>query len=109
MSRAFSLGVFAAVFAAVYIASFVNGWTLFRYYPLTGELTTQDLPRAAGPAMGWYAWIAQGLVAALIAALVAALLPRKLADRIWPGLGWFCIALVVLYTFYYEWHWFQGN
>lgn len=109
MRKPFALAIFAAVFAAVYIASFVNAWTLFRYYPLTGEITTQDLPRTAGPAMGWYAWIVQGFVIALGAALVASLVPQRLTDRVWSGLGWLSAALVVLYTFYYEWHWFQGN
>jgi hypothetical protein len=108
MRMAFVLAIFAGVFATVYFASFVNGWTLFRYYPLTGEFTTEDLPRSAGPAMGWYAWIVQGFAVAVLAALLALVLPGKLTNRVWSGLGWLLPVLVVLYTFYYEWHWFQG-
>ncbi len=108
MRKAFALAVFAGVFASVYIASFLNSWTLFRYYPLTGQLTTEDLPRTAGPAMGWYAWIVQGFVVAAIAAAIALLLPRHLTDRAWPALGGLLSLLVVVYTFYVEWHWFVG-
>lgn len=108
MSRSFPLIVFTAVFSVVYIAGFVNGWTLFRYYPLTGEISLQDLPRTSGPAMGWYAWIAQGFVVGLTAALIARIVPSKLAERVWSGFAWFVPFLVVLYTFYFEWHWFQG-
>ena len=109
MRRAFAPALFTLVFATVYLFSFINGWTLFRYYPLTGQLTTLDLPRTAGPAMGWYSWIAQGFVAALALSLLASLLPSKLTDRVWSGLGWFGCGLLVLYTFYVEWHWFLGN
>jgi len=106
MRKGFALAVFTAVFASVYLACFLNGWTLFRYYPLTGELTTQDLPRAAGPAMGWYAWIAQGFVAAAFAGLLVLLLPEKWTGRTWSGLGGFSALAVVVFTFYVEWHWF---
>jgi hypothetical protein len=92
----------------VYLACFINGWTLFRYYPLTGAFTTQDLPRAAGPAMGWYAWIAQGMVAALAATLMAYLLPARWTRRLWSGLGGTAVVLVIVYTFVVEWHWFQS-
>ncbi len=109
MRTAFALAVFASVFASVYLASFVFGWTLFRYYPLLAEFSTQDLPRSAGPAMGWYAWIVQGFVAAAVAAPLALALPRRWTDRAWPGLGWFVSVLLILCTGYYELHWFQGN
>jgi hypothetical protein len=108
MRKGFALGVFTAVFACVYLACFLNGWTLFRYYPLTGELTTQDLPRAAGPAMGWYAWITQGFLAAAVAGLMVALLPEKWTGRIWSGAGGFAALSVVAFTFFVEWHWFQS-
>ena len=109
MSRSLSLTVFTVVFAAVYILCFVNGWTLFRYYPLSGEITTLDLPRSAGPAMGWYAWIVQGFVAAVATTLLAIIIPKKYADKIWSGCAALGIALIIFYTLYYEWHWFQGK
>jgi hypothetical protein len=97
------------VFSAVYLASFLNGWIWFRYYPLTGTITTADLPRTAGPAMGWYAWIVQGFVAGLAAALIARLLPQRIAERLWSG--WTAVGTIAVLaaTFYFEWHWFQGQ
>ena len=106
MSRGFTLGVFAVVFAAVYFYGFATGWTLFRYYPLTGELTTADLPRTAGPAMGWYAWIVQGFLVAALASLLTLLVPQRWRERAWSGLGWFGALVVTVYIFYFEWHWF---
>ena len=107
MSTSFALKVFTAVLSVVYIFGFVSGWTEFRFYPLTGELSMQDLPRSAGPAMGWYSWIAQGLVAALVAAAVALAVPKRWADQLWSGFTWLVPIAVILYTFYFEWHWFQ--
>ncbi len=108
MKKTLALAVFTGVFAAVYLASFLNSWTWFRYYPLTGQFTMADLPRTAGPAMGWYAWIAQGVLAAAVATLLVLMLPRRWTDRAWAGLGGFLALLVAMYTFYVEWHWFQG-
>lgn len=109
MKHPLALAVFAIVFSAVYLAGFLNGWITFRFYPLNNELSTADLPRTAGPAMGWYAWIVQGFVAGLIAALIARLVPQATAERLWPGLAGAGVALVVAATFYFEWHWFQGQ
>lgn len=109
MRHPLALGAFAVAFAAVYLASFLNGWTVFRFYPLTGVFTTADLPRTAGPAMGWYAWIVQGTAAGLLAALIARVVPQRVADRLWSG--WTAIAVIglLIVTFYFEWHWFQGQ
>ncbi len=109
MSKPFALAVFAVVFATMYLLGFINAWTTFRYYPLIGEFTTQDLPKTNGPAMSWFAWIAQGLAAGLVAALIALIVPRKLADKLWFGVIWFVPTLLIVYTFYFEWHWFQGK
>jgi hypothetical protein len=109
MSKPFALMVFAVVCASVYLFGFVNAWTTFRYYPLLGQFTTQDLPRSAGPAMSWFAWIAQGVAAGVVASVVALVVPRKLAERVWSGLIWAIPAALIVYTFYFEWHWFQGR
>lgn len=109
MNRSFSLHVFTVVFAIVYLAGFMNGWTEWRYYPLGGEISTVDLPRAAGPAMGWYSWIAQGLAAGVVAYIVSLIVPKRIGDKLWSGVLWFAPTVLVLYTFYYEWHWFQGK
>lgn len=109
MNRSFSLQVFTAVFAVVYIAAFVNGWTEWRFYPLTGEISMVDLPRSEGPAMGWYSWIVQSFAAGVVAYIVSLIVPKSIGDRLWSGVVWFVPAVLVVYTFYYEWHWFQGK
>lgn len=106
MNRPFSLNVFTAVFAVVYLCAVVLGWTEFRFYPLTGALTTQDLPRSNGPAMGWYAWITQGFFSGLVAAAVSMIVPKHIGDKVWSGVLWAVPAALVAVTFFIEWHWF---
>jgi hypothetical protein len=106
MNTPFALKVFAGVASVVYIAAFINGYTPFRWYPLLGEASLGDLPRSAGPAMGWYAWVVLCAVAGAIAGAIALFIPKGLTERIGPTLGWVMPALVILYTLYYEWHWF---
>src|SRR5262245_30181149 len=110
MTKPFPLIVFAAVFAAVYLYGFVAAWTEIRYYPLLGQISLEDLPRNAGPAMGWYSWIVQGFVGGLLAAIAALAVPRKVADHpaVWHLL-WIGPGLIVLITLYFEMHWFQGQ
>ncbi len=106
MNTSFALKVFAGVASIAYIAAFVHGYTPFRWYPLLGEASLDDLPRSAGPAMGWYSWIVVCSIAGAIAAIIALFIPKGLTERIGPTLGWVVPGLVILYTFYYEWHWF---
>ncbi|HCX15129.1 MAG TPA: hypothetical protein DGZ24_07425 [Rhodospirillaceae bacterium] len=106
MNKLFALIVFAGVASIVYIAAFVEGYVLFRYYPMLGEATMDDLPRSAGPAMGWYSWIVVCAIAGAIAGIIALFIPTRLTERIGPTMSWLVPGLVVIYTFYYEWHWF---
>jgi hypothetical protein len=107
MNRSFSLNVFMIAFAVVYLAGFMNGWTEWRYYPLTGAISTVDLPRSEGPAMGWYSWIVQGLLAGVVAYVVSLLVPKRMGDKVWSGVLWVVPSILVIYTLYFEWHWFQ--
>jgi hypothetical protein len=109
MSKMFPLAVFTAVFAVVYYACFVFGYTPVRYYPLLNELSTQDLPRTAGPAMGWYTWIVVGAVAGLVAGLVALLVPKGASERLAMGLSWIAPIGVIIWIMIVEWHWFVGK
>lgn len=109
MRNPIALGLFAISFTAVYFASFMNGWALFRFYPLTNTFTTADLPRTAGPAMGWYAWIVQGFVAGVVASFLAHLIPKSWANRVWSGWTAAGIISVAAFMFYVEWHWFVGK
>src|SRR5690606_25284416 len=82
MSKMFPFAVFTAVFAFVYYACFVFGYTPVRYYPLLGEIAAADLPRSAGPAMGWYTWIVIGAAAGLVAGVAAMLVPKGISERL---------------------------
>lgn len=106
MSKMFPLAVFTSVFAFVYYACFVFGYTPVRYYPLLNELTTQDLPRTAGPAMGWFTWIVVGAAAGLVAGLAAMLVPKNISERLAMGLSWIVPIGVCVWIIIVEWHWF---
>ena len=106
MTRFFPLVVFTSVFAFVYYACFVFGYTPVRFYPLLGEISMQDLPRAAGPAMGWFTWIVIGAGAGLVAGIAAYLVPKTLGDKVWSGFSWLIPTAVCIWIIYVEWHWF---
>ncbi len=109
MNRPISLAAFAVVFAGVYLLGFINSWASFRFYPVNNLLTTADLPRTAGPAMGWYAWILQGFIAGLLAAGLTALIPLPWTKRAGPSVAAVAIGILIVMTFAVEWHWFQGR
>lgn len=106
MSKMFPLAVFTSVFAFVYYACFVFGFTPVRYYPLLNELSTQDLPRTAGPAMGWFTWIVIGAVAGLIAGIAALVVPKNISERLAMGMSWTVPIGVCIWMLIVEWHWF---
>ena len=106
MNRLFPLGVFAAVFGVVYYGCFVFAYTPVRFYPLLGQISSQDLPRTAGPAMGWYTWIVLGSVSALVAALVAYVVPKNAGEKAGAVLSWAVPLAVTLWILYVEKHWF---
>ncbi len=106
MNVPFALKVFAGVVSIVYIVSFLQGYTLIRWYPLLGEASLEDLPNTAGPAMGWFSWILQSFVIGAIVAAAALFVPKNLTARIGPTISWLVPLLVSVYTVYAEWHWF---
>ena len=106
MNRLFPLAIFAAVFATVYYACFVFAYTPVRFYPLLSQISSQDLPRSAGPAMGWYTWIVIGSVAGLVAAAVAYIVPKNAGEKAGAVLSWAVPLAVALWILYVEKHWF---
>jgi hypothetical protein len=98
------LKVFSILFGIVYIICFYYNWALIRYYPIPAQWFRQSqLPAQAGPAILWYAWMAQAFV---ISAAVALLVPRKLAERISANVVWAVPSLVILGIIVYERRWF---
>ena len=106
MNRLFPLAVFATVFAVVYYGCFVFAFTPARFYPLIGEVSMQDLPRTAGPAMGWYTWIVIGSISALVASVVAYVVPKNAGEKFGAVLSWAAPLAVALWIRYVEKHWF---
>jgi hypothetical protein len=106
MNRIFPLAVFAAVFSSVYYACFVFAYTPVSYYPLLNEISSDVMPRTAGPAMGWFTWIVIGAISGLVAAMVAYLVPKRLGDKLGPALSWVVPLGVTLWILFVEKHWF---
>jgi hypothetical protein len=104
MTKHVSYITFALVGAIGYVLAYAFNWPVFAYYPLIKEFHfAHTLPASAGPAMLYYGWITTAAIAALILALVV---PRSIAAKLWPGLGWLVPLVLILYTFVYTRHWF---
>ena len=96
------LKIFSIVFGVIYVAAFYFDLALFRYYPAAREFhwTRTD---GSGVVILWYGWIA---TAALASTAIAFAVPRKMAERLWPGWAWIVPTAVVVVTLVYERRWF---
>ena len=95
--------VFAAAYAVFYLAAMYYNLALFTYYPAAKQFypLVSATPRAPGPAMFWYGWIASSALGALALALLSLLVPARVASRLWPGWSWVAptavfVALIVI-------------
>ena len=96
--------VFSILYGIVYCLCFYYNWAVFRYYPVLEGFRLQSQPPAtAGPAILWYAWLAQALVITLGLTL---LVPRRVAARLGPTAAWLGPVLVVVGILVYERRWF---
>jgi len=102
--NASSFKIFSILFGVIYTLAFYFNWQMFRYYPLVGRFSVAALPKASGPPINWYGWIA---TAAIVSALAAIAVPRKLAERLPVGLSWQIPTLVLVVIFIYEKRWFM--
>ena len=96
------LTIFSIMFGVFYLAAFYYDLALFRYYPEVGQfhlLRNDNL----GVVILWYGWIA---TSALASAAIAFAVPRKMADRLWPGWAWIIPAAAVVGMLIYERRWF---
>ncbi len=100
MSRLFSLRIFSIGFALVYAWATIQNVPAFRYYPLINRFSLTDLAdRTIGPAMSWYGWIAYGVIGGVLASVIISLaVPRRLIDKIWPGVYWLIVPAVIMWA-----------
>lgn len=86
MKPRFSPLAFGTVFCLAYVFALAFDAALFRYYPLTGQLTWSAVPLPdAGPSMAWYGLLATAALVALPAALLLpqATLAARLRNLLW--------------------------
>lgn len=95
--------IFSMLFAIIYTLCFYLNIALFKYYPLVREFHINSQPKAFGPPISWYGWLA---LAALVSFPIALIVPRSWGNRISPTLAWLVPALVLLAVLIYEKRWF---
>lgn len=96
------------IYTLVYVGQFYNEWSLFRFYPLIGELHWQAQPITAGPYIVYYSGVLVALLAGLAAALLlpVSLLPAALLHRA-ERWAWAVPAAALVLTLFYEARWFR--
>lgn len=107
IARAFP--VFSAVFAIVYVVCMYWNLALFSYYPRTRAwywLTVTDRPRADGPGMYWYGWLAVAFLAAGAVSALTLLTPPRVGERAWATSSWAAPAAMALVLVYILRGWF---
>ena len=105
MTRFARFNTFAIVYGVVYCICFYYNWAVFRYYPVLEGFRRQSQPPAvAGPAILWYAWLAQAFVITLAVTL---LVPRSFAERLGRTVVWVApIGMVIGILIYEAPRWF---
>ena len=100
------LPCFSIVFCVSYVFCMQHNISMFAYYPAIGEFHTKALPKEAGPAMFFYAWLLNAFFCAAAISLLAALVPSRLVARLWPGWTWVIPAAVLVWAAYDMRIWF---
>lgn len=87
MKLRFSPVVFSSLYCISYVAAYVGGWPLFRYYPVPREWAfgVSDSVVRPGPVIVWYGLVASAALVALIAAVLVPdhWLATGLRNRLW--------------------------
>jgi hypothetical membrane protein len=94
----------------IYVICEMANWPLFSYYPAVNQIAWGYSPGSddLGPAMHWYGWTANTMIAAGVLGLLATQLPDKLVKKIPLALVWILPALAVLiliYSLRFYWRW----
>lgn len=100
------------VFSILFGVAYTGFWlysefakvAMFRYYPVLGRFTREDLPlETAGPAILWYSWLAGAAVVSLVASLIV---PPRWAERLSQGWIWVVPTALLIGILVYERRWF---
>ncbi len=90
--------IFAAAFAAIYVAAVQFNWAFVTYHPALGEWDLLTQPPRSGPAMYWYGWLITTTLGASAVSLASLPLTRRFALPVWPG---WAIPLLAMAIFVY--------
>jgi hypothetical protein len=99
------------VFSLVFMIGYqIDDWLsmpLFKYYPNLGTFSWGWVRIPNGHnAIGWFGWMAWGLIAATIVTALYALIPKSVTDRMSWGWSWIvpiCTAIFALYIVITGW------
>lgn len=108
MSRYPRANVFSTLFGFAYTALWLYSeftkTAMFRYYPVLGRFSTDNLPlETAGPAILWYSWL---LGAAVIGGAAALIVPARWAEALGRRVIWVAPAFLLIGILVYERRWF---
>lgn len=95
-------GVFAAVFAVLYVVAMELNWAVFTYHPRPMEFDIGTQPPRNGPAMYWYGWMTTAALGGLAAGLIAMVaMARRLPAKLWLAVGWLVPAGAMVVAVYF--------
>jgi hypothetical protein len=102
--------VFAIVSPIIYTLCEIQNWPLFTYHPGTNrvDLGWAAAVRGEGPAMHWYGWTANTLIASAILGAIAAILPQHVSRKIPLALTWIvplAMVPILIYALRFFWRW----
>ena len=95
-------GVFAAVFAVLYVIAMELNIAAFTYHPRLMAFDIGTQPPRNGPAMYWYGWMTTAALGGMAAGLAAMLvLSRRLSAKLWLAIGWVVPAGAMVVAVYF--------
>ena len=102
--------VFAIANTVIYVICEMQNWPLFTYQPATNQFDWLYAPpvRDQGPAMHWYGWIANAMIASGFLGVMATLLPERISKKIPLSLVWIVPLAAVptlIYALRFFWRW----
>jgi hypothetical protein len=93
---------FAVVGTLAYLLCLMMNWPLFTFHPATNRFVWgwEASRSGEGPAMYWYGWTVNAIIAGTVLGFLATLLPESIAKKIPLILVWLLPILAVPYLIY---------